>query len=298
MYRASGPSFITSKKIFHISMVFLLILLLLACSETTVLLSTRIPSSLVFQEVITLPVVPDEICYSVFSQTFLLLSKKDNVIYRCDQHGKVVQRIGEFGFEQGQFLEITDIAVDGMGNLFVLDRAANKITQFDEMGQSVNSITFEEIVEPQFIAVRDNGEILIVDVAQNEILSYNYLGKIRYRAGKFSVLSPSQLTTSNDASFVLDGKNNSIIIFDNFGGIIGTLSSKETICDIFATKGLLYYCDKSAQIFCYKVSSGTLTELNLSGSVLPSNPNSIVVYANNLGIIAKDKLYIYETQYN
>ncbi|MGC9336803.1 MAG: 6-bladed beta-propeller [Candidatus Cloacimonadia bacterium] len=298
MYRAIAPSSTTAKRIFYISIIFVLIPLLFACSETTVLLSSRIPSSLVSPKVITLPFAPDEVCYSSYSQTFLLLSQKDNVIYRLDQQGKIVQRIGEFGFKEGQFLGITDIAVDGMGNLFVIDRAVNKIIQFDEMGQFVNSITFEEIIEPGLIAVRDNGELLIIDTAQNELFSYNHLGELRFRAGKFSILSPIQLSTSNDASFVLDGESNSILIFDNFGGIIGTLDSKEIISAIYATKDLLYYCDKYAQIFCYKVSSGTLTELHSSGIALPSSPNSIIVYGTNLGIVEKDKLYTYEFQYD
>jgi hypothetical protein len=298
MQKPTIPPSTPAKKIFHISIILILILSLFACSGTSVLLSTRIPSSIVFKKVITLPSIPDEICYSPYSQTFLLLSKENNVIYRVDQQGKIVQRIGEFGFKKGQFLEITDIAVDGMGNLFVLDRPGNKIVQFDEMGQFVNSTTFEEIVEPELIAVRDNGELLISDAAQSELFSYNHLGELRYRAGKFSILTPTHLTTSNDASYVFDVENNSIVIFDNFGGIIRTLSPKEPICDIYATKNLLYFCNRDARIFCYKVDSDTLVELNLSDIVLPSNPNSIVVFENNLGIVVKDKLYIYAIQYN
>ena len=284
-----------TKYFLWLTTVLIIILTCLACSQTGIINTPRMPTSISFQTSIPLPFVPDKICYCAFSKTFLLLNKQENIIFRIDQKGKMLQKIGEFGFEKGQFVNTSDIATDSFGNLFVADKVANKVVKFDERGPFVNSVSFEETYEPELIAIKDNGELLLYDAAHNEIYCFDNRRKLRYSLGKFILLSPKALETSSDLNFVLDKGRNSILIFDNFGGIVSTIEVKDRIIDVAATKNFLYYIDSSGNIFCYKTIVNINYQLDsLFEHFLGKQPHLLIAYNEKIGIVAKNRLYVFE----
>ena len=282
--------FLQNKFFLHL----LTIIIFSACSQVS---TSHIPKSISFQNFnsIELPFIPDKITYCSFSKTFLLLNKSESIIYRIDIDGKILQKIGEFGFEKNQFLNISDITTDSFGNLFVVDKISNKVVKYDEMGQFINSVTFLELTKPELIAVKDNGSLILYDSPTNEIYCIDNRSKLRYNFGKFIFNYPIQIVTSNIANYLLDKGNNNIIVFDDFGGIITTLEAKNELIDLYAYQDILYYINSINDIFCYKISGNIKFKLNSSTNLIPIiNSKLIIIYEKNIGIVDKNTLYIFQ----
>lgn len=278
-------------------LLFICIIICIACSELSIFNTSHIPKSISFQnhESIKLPLIPDKINYCSFSKTFLLLNKSENIIYRVDCNGKVLQKIGEFGFEKGQFINISDISTDSFGNLFVVDKISNKVVKYDEMGQFVNSVTFFELTEPELISVKDNGDLILYNSPTNEIYCFDNRKKLRYNFGKFILNYPDQIMTSNIANYILDKGNNNIIVFDDFGGIITTIETENELIDIYIAQDILYYIDSANDIFCYKIPGNIKYKLDtLTDSIPITKPRLIIIYEKKIGIVDKNTLYIFQ----
>lgn len=275
--------------------IFIILIICISCSQISILENSHIPKSISFQKSIKLPFIPDKICYCSFSNTFLLLNVSENIIYRIDYNGKVLQKIGEFGFERGQFASIADITTDSFGNLFVVDKVINKVVEYDEMGQFINSISFSELTEPILVEFKDSGDLILYDSPTNEIYCFDNRRKLRYNFGKFILNHPTNLVTSNNANYILDKGNNNIVVFDNFGGIITTIESKNEIINISTNKNILYYIDSPGNIFCYKNQGKIRYKLASLNDFVPIiSPKFIIAYKKVIGIIDKNNLYIFQ----
>ena len=99
-----------------------------------------------------------------------------------------ITRIGEEGAAQprgqtpelppGQLLLISDLALDQQGNIYITDKAAARITQFDESGKLQRVIgrlgdNIDEFVRPKGIAVDRDQRIWVVDAASEVAKIYD-----------------------------------------------------------------------------------------------------------------------------
>jgi len=99
-----------------------------------------------------------------------------------------IARIGEEGAAQpqgttpelppGQILLISDLALDQQGNIYVTDKAAARITQFDQSGRLQRVIgrwgsNIDEFVRPKGIAVDADRRIWVVDAASEVAKIYD-----------------------------------------------------------------------------------------------------------------------------
>ena len=99
-----------------------------------------------------------------------------------------IARIGEEGAAQpqgttpelppGQILLISDLALDQQGNIYVTDKAAARITQFDQSGRFQRVIgrwgsSIDEFVRPKGIAVDAGRRIWVVDAASEVAKIYD-----------------------------------------------------------------------------------------------------------------------------
>ncbi|MBL7187937.1 MAG: hypothetical protein ISS70_16565 [Phycisphaerae bacterium] len=99
-----------------------------------------------------------------------------------------IARIGEEGAAQpqgrtaelppGQFLLISDLAIDPQGNVYVTDKAAARITQFDESGKLQRVIgrwgtNIDEFIRPKGIAVDRDRRVWVVDAASEVAKIYD-----------------------------------------------------------------------------------------------------------------------------
>lgn len=101
-----------------------------------------------------------------------------------------IARIGEEGGDQqlgqtpvselppGQILLISDVALDQQGNVYVTDKAAGRITQFDESGRLLRVIGrwgsgIDEFIRPKGIAIDRDQRIWVVDAASEVAKIYD-----------------------------------------------------------------------------------------------------------------------------
>ena len=99
-----------------------------------------------------------------------------------------IARIGEEGAAQpqgrtaelppGQFLLISDLAIDPQGNVYVTDKAAARITQFDESRKLQRVIgrwgtNIDEFIRPKGIAVDRDRRVWVVDAASEVAKIYD-----------------------------------------------------------------------------------------------------------------------------
>ena len=78
----------------------------------------------------------------------------------------------------GEFSLISDLALDQQGNIYVTDRAAARITQFDASGLFRRTIgrlgdNIDEFVRPKGIAIDRENRIWVVDAATEVVKIYN-----------------------------------------------------------------------------------------------------------------------------
>ncbi|MBC8526065.1 MAG: hypothetical protein ISS28_04225 [Candidatus Cloacimonetes bacterium] len=274
---------------------FFALIVCISCSHLTISDTSPIPTSLQHINTIKLSFIPQKICYCEYSNTFLILDDKYDCIFRVDNKGRIQQKIGEFGFDKSQFVTIADISTDSFGNLFVLDNVSNKVVQYDEFGQFVNCSSYSEVYEPELIAVKDNGDIILYDSSSNEIYCFDNTKNLCYNFGKFDFINPSEIAVSNDINFVLDKGSNSIIAFDNFGGVVTQYKSNNKIIDISTTKCFMYYIDDKANIFCCKKYQNFKHSLaSLTDNFPLIIPQLIISYNKTIGIIDNNKIYLFQ----
>lgn len=108
--------------------------------------------------------------------------------------GEEISRIGQRRIAEGQvqppaevppgeFTLISDLALDPQGGVYVTDKAAARITQFDPSGIFKRTIgrlgdSIDEFVRPKGIAIDKAGRIWVVDAATEVAKIYNQEGQL------------------------------------------------------------------------------------------------------------------------
>ncbi len=275
--------------------IFLLILTLciISCSSMMISDTKPLPIGFVYKTQILLPVQPRKIRYCSYTNSFIILDKLKNVLYRIDDKGKILQRIGEFGFDKGQFVHISDFAVDSFGNVFVVDDVANVVVQFDDFGQFVNSFTPMQMTEPELIAVQDTGELLIYDSFANQVFCFTKKNDIRFKFGKFYLDRPHKICTALEVNYIADCGKNTIFCFDSFGGFLHEITPSNTLIDITSTKNFYYYLDDKTTVYVARRMSAEPRRLGLVSDVASvTKPTAIIAFSSSIGVLEGNKLHV------
>ncbi|MCD6329003.1 MAG: hypothetical protein J7M10_01415 [Candidatus Cloacimonetes bacterium] len=271
----------------------ILIVYMISCSGMTISDTKPIPSGFVQNATIILPFQPKKIRFCIFTNSFIVLDKLKNVLYRIDEKGKILQRIGEFGFDQGQFVHISDFAVDSFGNIFVVDDVANVVVQFDDFGQFVNSFTPMEMTEPELIAVQDTGELLIYDSFANQVFCFTKKNDIRFKFGKFYLDHPQKICTTLEVNYIADAGANTIFCFDSFGGLLHEVTPSNALVDITSTKNFYYYLDNETTLYVARRMSFEPRPLGKVADVINvTKPTAIIAFHSSIGVLEGNKLHV------
>lgn len=292
-YKKKQPS---SSSQFNILFTWIsLLILFTGCSQINISDKTPLPNSISYVKTIHLPISPRKIRYCSLTNTFLALDNIKSYIYRIDMQGKITQRIGEFGFEKGQFVHISDIAVDDFGNIFVVDDVENLIIQFDEFGQYVNSFEPINVSEPELIAVQNTGEILVYDSNANQVVCFSKTNNIRFRFGKFELVDPFKIAVSMDVTYIADHATNSVFMIDTFGGLLSEIESEHPLIDISATKSFYYLIDNRTNLFAARKTSTQLFDLGLLNTLVPLKTiSAIVTLKSQIAVLDSTTLVIFQ----
>ncbi len=312
------PSFFIShpiniREILYKQLTLLFLIILTSCGLQ---LQVQPPSEFIFINEIALTFIPQDITFNNSSHTLYLL-KDHNTVYQINLQGRMVQKIGGFGLESGKFTKVTDMTTDTIGKLYIVDEIAGTITLYDENVEFIKDYKFLEVSEPYLIAVKDDGAMLIANGMDNEVYCFDSSGqsenKLRYQIGRFELLQPKVLSASSNFTYILDGKENAVFIFDNFGGYIDKISADKTlssrlndsikqlpktlqprgkIVSITSNRDFLYLLDSNKNIFiCHPQY-----EMRNISSLLKISGQCDRIYSSNdfLFLLCGEKLKVWE----
>ena len=113
------------------------------------------------------------------NRVFVLDRTTGREIARIGTESKTDRKINSIGeLPAGEFSLISDLALDKQGNIYVTDKAAGRITLFDQSGKFIKTIgrmgdNIDEFVRPKGIAIDKENRIWIVDASTEVAKIYN-----------------------------------------------------------------------------------------------------------------------------
>jgi len=113
------------------------------------------------------------------NRVFVLDKTTGREIARIGTESKADRKINSMSeLPAGEFSLISDLALDQQGNIYVTDKAAGRITLFDQSGKFIKTIgrmgdNIDEFVRPKGIAIDKDDRIWIVDASTEVAKIYN-----------------------------------------------------------------------------------------------------------------------------
>ncbi|MDO8588563.1 MAG: NHL repeat-containing protein [Armatimonadota bacterium] len=178
--------------------------------------------------------------------TSLAVDQNSNLVYVCDLEDRVISAFslqGSAKFRIGGKGELEDpvaIAVDRNGNLYVSERRARKIKIFDSRNNPFGEIDLAEVeesgkVQPGRLTVTRDGEIVVVDQANQQILVFDKQRKLKLKFGKIGD-RPGEFRTIEDVAadrqgriYVVDSSGIPVQVFDKTGAYISRIGSRSEV---------------------------------------------------------------------
>ena len=113
------------------------------------------------------------------NQVFIIDKNTGREILRLGTKITAERQINTIGeLPPGEFSLISDVTLDQYDNIYVTDKAAGRITQFDQSGKFIRTIgklgdNIDELVRPKGIAIDKENRIWIVDASTEVAKIYN-----------------------------------------------------------------------------------------------------------------------------
>jgi YVTN family beta-propeller protein len=118
------------------------------------------------------------------NRVFVLDKTTGKEIARIGTESKTDVKMRSIGeLPAGEFSLISDLALDEQNNVYVTDKAAGRITLFDQTGKFIKTIgrmgdNIDEFVRPKGIAIDKENRIWIVDASTEVAKIYNQQGQL------------------------------------------------------------------------------------------------------------------------
>lgn len=144
-----------------------------------------------------------------------------------DQEGNLLGKIGEEGFEIGQFSEPVGVAFDRSGNLYVTDTWNQRVQVFTEVEKNnftpirswlINGWDSQSLDNKPYITISGD-TVFITDPEGFRVLAFTLTGEFLYSFGQYgtdltSFGLPNGISSDNDGNiWVIDSANNRILRF-------------------------------------------------------------------------------------
>lgn len=172
----------------------------------------------------------------------------DGSLYVVDIHQRVqqfapdlsfVRSWGGIGRGDGQFLSSNSVAVDGEGNVYVVDGERNDVQKFDAHGNYL--LTFggrdsgpARLSHAAGIAVGPDGTIWVTDWSANRIEGFRSDGEHIREITSDSLSEPSEITADSSGNlYVVNQGSYRVAIFDPSGNLIASLDGINNGGDVF-----------------------------------------------------------------
>jgi streptogramin lyase len=147
---------------------------------------------------------------------------------------------GSAGTTDGRLSSPADVAVDAHGNLWVVDRANNRVQKFDPTGKFLSKFGSPGIGNGQFnrptaIAIASNGDLLVADAGNSRVQRFSAAGAFISKFGTKGTGS-GQFSGAGPEGLAVDPVGN-IWVSDTYGGKIQKFSPAGAYLQSVGTKG-------------------------------------------------------------
>ncbi|MDQ2629829.1 MAG: 6-bladed beta-propeller [Actinomycetota bacterium] len=147
---------------------------------------------------------------------------------------------GSYGAADGQLNLPGDVAVDSQGNLWVVDKANNRIQKFDSTGKFLAKFGSAGSGDGQFnrptaIAITPAGDLLVADAGNSRVQRFSSAGSFISKFGSKGTAN-GQFAGSGPEGLAIDAAG-SVWVTDTYGGRIQKFSSTGTFLQSVGTKG-------------------------------------------------------------
>lgn len=227
-----------------------------------------------------------------------------NEITAIDTSGKLLMKIGGYGWRQSAFDNPADVYADAL-KVFVADKNNNRIQRFDKnLNFNFQIYTHQSEIEqerfgyPLSAVMSNQGDVFILDSENSRIIKFDIFGNFLqnfggYDYGNYALQRPSQLAVSmrNDI-FVIDGDQ--IIIFDQYGNASGKFSGT----DEFSSIRIIYdwlTVTSGNKIFIANLKSSELIlkEVNLEEIEEKEELVSALILNSKLYLLTRNEILIF-----
>jgi hypothetical protein len=179
--------------------------------------------------------IADDFSINENRNNIFLISRGSNEIVKINLDGKVLKKIGGFGWNDGQF-DIPSSIVSTAIDIYVADFNNHRIQRFDQNLNFISSLEKSESVYfeyPASIALSTKGDLYILDSKNKKVLKINGFSKLErtfgnYESGKI-VLSEPRLIKLDQSQLIYILDKDQIIVYDEFGSFIKTIPVPEEL---------------------------------------------------------------------
>jgi hypothetical protein len=191
--------------------------------------------TLSIKKFIPLNFIADDFSINENRNNIFLISRGSNEIVKINLDGKVLKKIGGFGWNDGQF-DIPSSIVSTAIDIYVADFNNHRIQRFDQNLNFISSLEKSESVYfeyPASIALSTKGDLYILDSKNKKVLKINGFSKLErtfgnYESGKI-VLSEPRLIKLDQSQLIYILDKDQIIVYDEFGSFIKTMPVPEEL---------------------------------------------------------------------
>jgi sugar lactone lactonase YvrE len=215
---------------------------------------------------------------NVYTIEFGTSSANGNRVQKFDSNGNFVFKFGKFGSGDGEFTFPRGIAVDGSGNIYVVDYNADRVQKFDSNGVFLLKFGSSGSGDGQFsfphgIAVDSSNNIYVADSGNHRIQKFNStgghlqnIGSAGLEDGQFN--SPLGVALdSSDNLYVVQAGNTRVTKFDSNGDFVLKFGSTGSGDGQFNTP-MGIDVDSSGNIFVSDTGNNRIQKFNSTGGHL------------------------------
>jgi DNA-binding beta-propeller fold protein YncE len=227
-----------------------------------------------------------------------------NEITAIDTSGKLLMKIGGYGWRQSAFDNPADVYADAL-KVFVSDKNNHRIQRFDknlnfnfQISTRQSEIEQERFGYPLSAVMSNQGDVFILDSENSRIIKFDIFGNFLqnfggYDYGNYALQKPLQLAVSmNNNIFVIDGDQ--IIIFDQYGNASAKISGSDDFTSIRIIYDWLTVTSKN-KIFTANLKSPELTlkEVILENFEVNDELVSTLIFNSKLYLLTRNEILIF-----
>lgn len=252
--------------------------------------------TLFVEKVISLDFEIQDISINENKDYILVISKETNELNKIDRNGRILNRIGGFGWSESQFdfpSSIVSTAID----IYVSDFNNHRIQRFDNKLNFISQLQSSELINfeyPISISLSSKGELYILDSKNKKILKVNGFSRLErtfgnYESGRITLMNPTKIKVDfNQIIYVLDSDR--LILFDQYGNYLKTIPLIKDAIDFFVLdKSILFLTEENL----YRLIDQNIEKVNI---IFPESNEikfkSVKASDGKIYLVSENKIWI------